>query len=235
MATNHQNLQEQKAALRKAIREKLNKLSTDEITRQSTVITNRVLQSSTYQNAQSLAIFLSMPGREVSTRDIVLQAFKDGKEVFIPFLHTEGTSKSKIMSMMQLQDEKDFNSLKPDAWGIPSLSPESIQHRRNALGGEGVLNGAVDRQEGYPKLQLIFMPAVAFDQSRQRLGHGKGFYDRYLETYKTTLESRHSSGRMPTLVGLALLPQILPVGENIPVNDNDWRIDQVITADPENE
>lgn len=36
MATNSQNVQEEKAALRKAIREKLNKLSTDEIARQCT-------------------------------------------------------------------------------------------------------------------------------------------------------------------------------------------------------
>lgn len=188
----------------------VSKSSSSELMMKATIITNRVLQSPTYRDAQSIAIFLSMPGREVSTRDIVLQAFKDGKEVFVPFLHTESTSKSKIMSMLQLQDEKDFNSLKPDAWGIPSLSPDSISERRNALGGQGIVNGAAGGPDGYPKLQLIFMPAVAFDQSRQRLGHGKGFYDRYLETYKTTLEASPSHGRMPTLGRLVL--NVLAVG-----------------------
>lgn len=163
------------------------------------IITKRVLQSSTYQDAQSLAIFLSMPGREVSTRDIVLRALEDGKEVFVPFLHTDGASKSKIMSMLQLQDENDFVSLIPDAWGIPSLSPDSIQHRRNALGGLGILNEATEKPDGHPNLHLIFMPAVAFDQSHNRLGHGKGFYDRYLQTYKTTFEPGFANGRMPTL------------------------------------
>ncbi|KEF54003.1 uncharacterized protein A1O9_09798 [Exophiala aquamarina CBS 119918] len=195
------------------------------------LITNRVLQSSVYQNAQSLAIFLSMPGREVSTRDIVLQALKDGKEVFVPYLHPGDTPKSRVMDMLQLQDEADFSSLTPDAWGIPSIPSDSVDRRRNALGGLGILNKATDGQTGYPKLHLIFMPAVAFDQSGQRLGHGKGFYDRYLETYKMTLESTQPAGRMPYLVGLALQPQILPVGENIPTNDDDWRVDQVTTGD----
>jgi 5-formyltetrahydrofolate cyclo-ligase len=163
------------------------------------IITNRVLQSSIYQNAQSIAIFLSMPGREVSTRDIVLQALKDGKEVFVPYLHPGDAPKSKVMDMLQLVGENDFNSLKPDAWGIPSLSSESVHGRRNALGGLGVLDKAADNQHGYPKLHLIFMPAVAFDQFHQRLGHGKGFYDRYLHTYKTILESTQPDGRMPYL------------------------------------
>lgn len=165
------------------------------------IITNRVLQSSIYQNAQSLAIFLSMPGREVSTRDIVLRALKDGKEVFVPYLHAGDSPKSRVMDMLQLQDETDFNSLKPDGWGIPSIPSDSVDHRRNALGGLGVLNkaAAADNQHGSPKLHLIFMPAVAFDQSYQRLGHGKGFYDRYLHTYKMTLESTQPDGRMPYL------------------------------------
>lgn len=33
------------------------------------------------------------------------------------------------------------------------------------------------------------------------------------------------------LVGLALQPQILPVGEKIPTNEDDWRVDQVMTVD----
>jgi len=33
------------------------------------------------------------------------------------------------------------------------------------------------------------------------------------------------------LVGLALQPQILPVGSNIPTNEHDWLVDQVISVD----
>lgn len=140
-----------------------------------------------------------MPRGEVSTRDIVLHALNDGKAVFVPYLHTGESPKSKVMDMLQLQDRDDFDSLKPDAWGIPSLSRNSVDGRRNALGGMGILNYALDGQRGSPNLDLIFMPAVAFDRSHHRLGHGKGFYDRYLHIYKAALDSSKVGQTMPPL------------------------------------
>jgi len=165
----------------------------------ATIITKHVLQMPVYQNAQSIAIFLSMPGREVSTGRIVLQALEEGKSVFVPYLHPGEAPKSKVMDMLQLQDKPDYDSLKPDAWGIPSLPKDSVDKRRNALGGIGIWNEPLDGQKSYPSLDLIFMPAVAFDRSHQRLGHGRGFYDRYLHTYKTTLDTTQAGSRMPHL------------------------------------
>jgi len=192
-------LRERKASLRKHIGEELKEIESKEIERQSALITKRVLQMPAYQNAQSIAIFLSMPDREVSTRDIVLQAFEDGKSVFIPYLHPGEIPKSKVMDMLQLRDKDDFHALKPDAWGIPSLSKNSARERKNALGGFGVSNESLDGQEGFPNLDLIFMPAVAFDQSHRRLGHGKGFYDRYLQAYRNALDSSQAGKQMPHL------------------------------------
>jgi len=192
-------LRERKAALRKRIRDELRKIDSKEIERQSGIITKHVLQLPSYQDARSIAIFLSMPGREVSTRDIVLQAFEDGKAVFIPYLRGEGGAvKSKVMDMLQLNGKEDFHTLTPDGWGIPSLSKDSVDGRRNALGGTGISNRP-NGKEVVPNLDLIFMPAVAFDQSHRRLGHGKGFYDRYLQTYKNALDSCQPGHRMPHL------------------------------------
>ena len=93
--------------------------------------------------------------------------------------------------MLQIRDEEDLNSLKPDSWGIPSLDARSIDSRPNALGGVGA------QPDTSPKLDLIFMPAVAFDRFHHRLGHGMGFYDRYLESYRTAVDQ--AGGRMPRL------------------------------------
>ncbi|EXJ92361.1 hypothetical protein A1O3_00911 [Capronia epimyces CBS 606.96] len=221
---------EQKTSLRRRIGQEIRKLDPEEIERQSTVITKRVLELPAYQHAKSIAIFLSMPGREVSTRDIVLQAFDDGKSVFVPYLHPGEIPKSRVMDMLQLQDKDDFYSLKPDAWGIPSISRDSVERRRNALGGIGISKAPPDGQNRYPILDLIFLPSVAFDRDHCRLGHGKGFYDRYLQTYKNALDSSGAGGNMPHLVGIALLQQMLPPGETIPVNEHDWKVDQVVVA-----
>ncbi len=152
-----------------------------------------------YKEAKCIAIFLSMPGREVSTRDIVLHALDHGKSVFVPYLHQGEAPKSKVMDMLQLQDRNDFESLTSDAWGIPSLAADSIESRRNALGGIGISNISSGKQKSFPLLDLVFMPAVAFDQSHRRLGHGKGFYDRYLSRYKRALESCQAEHSMPLL------------------------------------
>ena len=140
-----------------------------------------------------------MPGREVSTREIVLQALKDEKHVYVPYLHKGHVSKGKTMDMLKLHDRHDFESLVPDAWGIPSLSPDTVLQRSNALGGMGVPNEDMDGQGNFPTLDVIYMPAVAFDHSRQRLGHGKGFYDRYLHTYRTCLDAAQQGKNMPFL------------------------------------
>ena len=138
-----------------------------------------------------------MPGREASTREIVLDALQHGKAVFVPYIHSNGDSASKSMDMLQIADEADLKSLRPDSWGIPSLSEDSIGCRRNALGGQGIEEEAgYDLSHGL-KLDLILMPAVGFDHAHNRLGHGKGFYDRYLGKLQGIAEA--TDCRMPLL------------------------------------
>jgi len=140
-----------------------------------------------------------MPEKEISTNDIVQQAFKDGKKVFVPYIHPGPEPKSKVMDMLLLRDQKDLESLQPDAWGIPSLSEDSIEHRENALGGTGISDEDDATHRKASMLNLVFMPAVAFDQSHNRLGHGKGFYDRYLTRYRDIARSKGSNPEKPFL------------------------------------
>ena len=48
------------------------------------------------------------------------------------------------------------------------------------------------------KSGLIFMPGMAFDQSNNRLGHGKGFYDKYISHIHSIVSSSQDSS-MPKL------------------------------------
>ena len=69
---------------------------------EAAIITKHVLQMPAYQDAKSIAIFLSMPSKEISTRDIVLHALEAGKLVFVPYLHAGENPKSKVMDMLHL-------------------------------------------------------------------------------------------------------------------------------------
>tara|TARA_B100000242_G_scaffold223125_1_gene163909 strand:+ start:408 stop:950 length:543 start_codon:yes stop_codon:yes gene_type:complete len=68
-----------------------------------------------------------------------------------------------------------------------------------------------------PSVALI--PLLAFDKNKNRLGYGKGFYDRFLNKY------------------LKINKKILTVGvafsfqryHNLPVNNNDFKLDYIIT------
>lgn len=86
---------------------------------------------------------------------------------------------------------------------------------------------------------------VAFDTSLSRLGHGKGYYDSFINSYskKTGCENPHlgQSSLLGTevtsinqrccfVVALALKEQMLPIGE-IPMESHDHKMDAVITAD----
>lgn len=140
-----------------------------------------------------------MPGREVSTNGIVIDALRKGKKVFIPYIHScEGDPKSKIMDMLRLKDESDLQGLKPDSWGIPSLSADDIDLRENAIGGNGISSlpaTSLVRSD----LDLIFMPGMAFDKLNHRLGHGKGFYDKYISRLRQSGTDGTCTRSRPTL------------------------------------
>jgi len=128
-----------------------------------------------------------MPFGEVSTRRIVEDALRKGKEVFVPYLYKEalndGSAVSDVMDMVSINSETDYNSLPVDKWGIPTPDPASVSGRICSL--------SANSQGSSPgNLDMIVVPGVAFDLDRKRLGHGKGFYDLFLHRYHERLRSQ---------------------------------------------
>lgn len=69
-------------------------------------------------------------------------------------------------------------------------------------------------------LDLIILPGVAFTKSGKRLGHGMGYYDRYLEFIA------QQKKQMPLLVAVAFNEQIQ---EDIPTDEKDFILDVILT------
>ena len=137
-----------------------------------------------------------MPKSELSTRDIVTHAFAHDKEVFVPYLYKlnsrNGSKPIPVMDMVSLHSKSDFEGLGRDAWGIPSVAEDSIGRRERILDITDTEDGGHERESHNEnisaktekgRLDMIIMPGVAFDKCLARLGHGKGFYDVFLERY----------------------------------------------------
>lgn len=155
-----------------------------------------------YRQAQRISIYLSMPSGEILTTDILRDAFKQGKRVFIPYTYKTTEQRegepSSVMDMLKLASVQEFEALKPDKWGIPSLDAHSVPRRENCFGGMGESNGAVSGDGSTSRgLDLIVVPGQAFDTSMGRLGHGKGFYDFFFERCKQS--SGKLGSKMPFL------------------------------------
>jgi 5-formyltetrahydrofolate cyclo-ligase len=140
-----------------------------------------------YQKARCLSVYLSMPNGEIGTEDVVKHAFQDSKGVYMPFTYKPSQPRdfwpTSIMDMVELNSWEDFGALKPDKLGIPTPSRESLARRRNCFGGLGKSDGAAEREPVHDELDLIIMPGLAFDRGLERIGHGKGYYDFFLQRY----------------------------------------------------
>ncbi|KAK5686616.1 hypothetical protein LTS10_002736 [Elasticomyces elasticus] len=225
-----------KRALRKDIKARLSALSEPEQTVQSQRAQQLILDLPQYAQASRVGIYLSMPNGEAQTDLLVRNALKAKKQVFVPYLHSTfsaGTKsgQGKVMDMFRLSSIADYEGLKPDSWGIPSIPSAGLESRENAMGGIGLSvptnsnNTPDDHGDNGSSLDLIVVPGVAFDEDMSRLGHGAGFYDKFLTRY-----CDDGKRKKPFLVGLCLTEQVLPKGK-IVMQDWDWRVDVVAVGD----
>ncbi|KAM4057030.1 5-formyltetrahydrofolate cyclo-ligase family protein [Hirsutella rhossiliensis] len=208
-----------KQQLRSLMRQRLSSLSQDAVLAQSRRIYEALQDFKPYRDATRISIFLSMPTGEVQTDAIVRHALGCGKQVFVPYLHKPDAADgpARVMDMVSLTGIHDYESLRPDRWGIPSVDPATLDRRRRVLGGSA-------------ELDLMLMPGVAFDLDGagriRRLGHGKGFYDFFLNRYLAAAD-----GHPPLLLyGLALTEQLLSAspGEQVPVDLHDRNLHGLI-------
>ncbi len=95
-------------------------------------------------------------GSELRTGKLIWEALSAGKRVFLPRVEGENMAFYRI---------GDLSELARGYKGIPEPAGDTEPY-----------SGGEDRAEG----TLLLMPGVAFDRNRNRIGYGKGFYDRYL-------------------------------------------------------
>lgn len=178
-----------KQEIRSKIFLKLKTQKEEEREQKSRIITQKLLRTKVFKKAKVLMCYIALKG-EVDTQGMIKQARKSGKIVTVPVCKKDS---ARILPCI-LDDKAGFKK-----------------------GPYGVVEPAVETHVPLNEIDLVIVPGVAFDKKGNRLGRGKGFYDRFLKKI---------NGRTET-VGLAFRDQILP---SLPASSHDVRVKRVIFA-----
>lgn len=150
---------EEKKRIRARALKRRDALSDWERERGAVLLTERILGHQWFYGSHTLLAFASY-GSEIDTGEIIDEALRLGKRVYLPRVMAEdGRQEMEFFRIASRQE------LRPGYRGILEPSPQ----------GERYVY-----REGEVSRVLLLMPGVAFDGYRNRIGYGKGFYDRYL-------------------------------------------------------
>lgn len=117
---------------------------------------NNILDSQCYQNASTIMAFYGV-GSEPDTLPLLGDILSRGKRLCLPLTYGDGIMDAKLVTSM--------DELTNQRYGIPEPGHDLP---------------TVDKND----IDLIIVPGLSFDLSGFRMGHGAGYYDRYLSGYK---------------------------------------------------
>ncbi len=137
---------------RKEIRLRIKNLTPEYCLSSNASICRSILQLSEYQNAPCIFCYVST-GREIDTRPILEDAWASGKRTAVPRCISKG--------IMELFEIHSWSDLETGSYQIPE--PE-----------------ACCRPVKSSEIDFAVIPCLSCDRNRNRLGHGGGYYDRYL-------------------------------------------------------
>lgn len=158
----------------------------------SRIIQNKLLSDSEFVSSNTVMVYVSLPA-EVDTYMIITKALELGKRVAVPYVN----------EISQTMTPVEITSLEDLAEG-----PYGIHQPKDSF---------KSREVSLKEIDLVIVPAIAYDKNNMRLGRGKGYYDKFLSG------SELSSARS---IGLAFQFQIL---DEVPSDPHDRPVMKVIT------
>jgi 5-formyltetrahydrofolate cyclo-ligase len=182
-----------KAEMRAAMKRLMNGIDPADLADRSAAIARRFSLTEAWARADTVLCFLSMP-HELDTADLILAARARGKAVAVPRIE-----RNDIRFVVMPPDTVE---LLRDAWGIPEPDPAwlplDLAHAAHLL---------------------VAAPGLAFDRQGNRLGRGKGYYDRFLVGARRAVKSI-------TALGICLSEQLV---DAVPHGERDQRLDGIVT------
>lgn len=146
-------IQKKKQQQRMEIRQRAAALTEEERSRADKNMTARLLQFPGFLQAETVFIYVSLPG-EPDTEELIDAALAMGKHVLVPRCLPEYKMEAVSIHSRKELECGHYGIQEPPAQ-LPAADPEEVD--------------------------LAVIPCVSADRSGGRLGHGAGYYDRYLQ------------------------------------------------------
>jgi len=164
----------------------------DERRQRSEAIRRKVFRLTAFRRAKTICCYVALP-YEVQTWRMIEEMLTKGKRVVVPVTQP----RTKRLGLSEVRH----------------LGTELVRGRF------GVWEPARSARRPVPRgaLDLVLVPGIAFDRRGHRLGHGHGYFDRFLARIPKTT---------PT-VGLAFRFQVL---DRLPVTAHDHAVQTVLAA-----
>lgn len=150
---------ETKGNIRKNILRLRDELSEEERREKSKIIIKKLLDISKYKEAEIILAYASYKS-EVQTEELIIHALKNGKKLYCPKV------KGAEMEFYRITSMSDFVS------GYKGIK-EPKGSSKTRLDSAAITRGN----------HLMIMPGAVFDKEGNRIGYGKGYYDKYIEKH----------------------------------------------------
>jgi 5-formyltetrahydrofolate cyclo-ligase len=183
-----EGLKRRKRALRREARARRDTLPPEERERLSEAVARNLLELPAVADASTVMAFSSF-GSEVETGPIIERLARDGRRVALP--RVEGRSIVPVAY-------RSGDPVKPSLFG--ALEPAT---------GDPVRPEEID---------VVIVPGLAFDRRGQRVGYGRGFYDRFLGRLRPDALK----------VGICFTAQVV---DEVPHGRGDRPVDVVVTEE----
>ena len=179
------NLLEQKKQLRQEILHRRSQLTERQRTEKSRQISHFLLEIDEFRQANTVFCFISYLD-EVDTHGLINEFLERGLTLAVP----------KIVGKTEMHSVRlrDWSELTPDRLGI--LTPKSDE----------IVSGPFD---------LVVTPGVGFTAQGDRLGYGRGYYDRWF-----------AQNQVKTRIGIAFESQLV---ETLPTEATDVPLHMLVT------
>ena len=155
----------------------------------SEAIAGNLLKSEFFTRAKNIGIYVNF-GDEVSTTKIISQSLLDKKNVSVPAVGGQAINFYTINGLEDLGGTGVFGIPEPAVSKEKLVDPENID--------------------------LLIVPGICFDLAGNRLGYGKGFYDKFM------------TGLNVIKLGICFEEQLLK-NEKIPTEITDVSLDFIVT------